>query len=43
MCNALSGIFLCKMVKINIRFDVQRDKLQLCEKCISMEQSTSDK
>ena len=36
MCNVLSGIFLCKMVKINARFDVQRDKLQLCEKGIYM-------
>lgn len=30
MCNTLSEILLCKMVKINIWFDVQREKLQLC-------------
>lgn len=37
--HALSGTFLCKMVKINISFDVQRDKLQLCGKHIHTEQS----
>lgn len=43
VCNVLSGIFLCKMVKINAWFDVQRDKLQLCEKGIYTAPSTSDK
>ena len=43
MCDVLSGISLCKMVKINTRLDVQSDKLQLCEKGIHTALSTSDR